>query len=124
MEKLVGEPTKCLSHFFRPGTIVATDCRNSEWIYIVKSVSVDIQMGPKVTSLVARICVGFADVTRSSGVNLAHMSRKCYAQTSRTMCVMQPAYIMQKLRAPAAQQGMLLLDPSVFDTFILGLQNP
>ncbi|XP_064637081.1 uncharacterized protein LOC135493585 isoform X4 [Lineus longissimus] len=42
MEKLIGEPTKCLSHFFRPGTIVATDCRNSEWIYIVKSGNVQI----------------------------------------------------------------------------------
>jgi hypothetical protein len=29
-----------------------------------------------------------ADETRASGVNLAHMSRKCYAQNSRTMCVM------------------------------------
>jgi hypothetical protein len=26
---------------------------------------------------------GFADVPRASGVNLAHMSRKCYAQHSR-----------------------------------------
>jgi hypothetical protein len=54
-----------------------------------------IQRGPKVTSfIVARgrcaqrnICVGFANVTRVSGVNLAHMSRKCYTQSSRTMCV-------------------------------------
>jgi hypothetical protein len=48
---------------------------------------------------------------RESGVNLAHMSRKCYAQTSRTMCVMLPAFIMQMLRAHSAAE--LLLDPSV-----------
>jgi hypothetical protein len=30
------------------------------------------------------ICVGFADVTRASGVNLAHMSRKCYAAHKAT----------------------------------------
>jgi hypothetical protein len=44
------------------------------------------------------ICVGFADVTRASGENLAHVT-----QNSRTMCVMSPAYIMQILRAPAAR---------------------
>jgi hypothetical protein len=40
---------------------------------------------------------------RASGVNLAHMSGKCYAQNVHTMCVMSPAYIMQMLRAPAAR---------------------
>jgi hypothetical protein len=46
------------------------------------------------------ICVGFADVTRASGVNPAHLSRKCYAQNSRTMCVkLYVALVMQMLRA-------------------------
>jgi hypothetical protein len=57
--------------------------------------------GSKLASPVARahprsagarnICVGFADVTRTwreSGANLAHMSRKCYAQNSRMMRVL------------------------------------
>jgi hypothetical protein len=48
---------------------------------------------PKSTYLFARqvraTCVGFADVTRirhESGVNLAHMSRKCYARIIRVIC--------------------------------------
>jgi hypothetical protein len=36
---------------------------------------------------------------------------KCYAQNSRTICA---HVIKQMLRAPAAQQRMLLLDPSVY----------
>jgi hypothetical protein len=57
---------------------------------------------------------------RASGVNPAHMSRKCNAQKFRTMCVMEPAYIMQMTvprtcRARSAQHGMLLLDSSVSD---------
>jgi hypothetical protein len=50
------------------------------------------------------ICVGFPDVTRASGVNLAPVT-----QNSRTMCVIDLVR-----RAPATQQGMLLLDPSVY----------
>jgi hypothetical protein len=62
---------------------------------------VHIQSGPKVTSffcaLLARqvratfASLGFADVARAIRRESVHMSRKCYAQNSRTMCVMLPA---------------------------------
>jgi hypothetical protein len=54
------------------------------------------------------MCVGFADA-RESGVNLAHMPRKCYAQDLRIRYVV--ARVSCKVRS--AQQGMLLFDPSV-----------
>jgi hypothetical protein len=82
-------------------------------IHCVSNYRRSIQRGPKLTSLVARSAqqgrATFASdwriMARASGVNLVWriMSRKCYAQNSRTMCVMWPAYIMQMLRAPAAR---------------------
>jgi hypothetical protein len=48
---------------------------------------------------------------RTSGVNQAHMSRKIRYDVRHH--VARVAYIMQMLRAPAVQQGMLLLDPYV-----------
>jgi hypothetical protein len=45
------------------------------------------ERGPKVATAARNICVGFADVMRASGVNLAHMSckfGKCYAQKFAT----------------------------------------
>jgi hypothetical protein len=70
------------------------------------------------------ICVGFAHV----GVNLAHMSPKCYAHNSRTMCVyVARVHVTRTCRARSAQQGIivLLLDPSVFkSTRINALRRP
>jgi hypothetical protein len=47
------------------------------------------------------------------GVNMTHMSRKWFAQNLLTMCVMMPAYHANVVCTCRAQQGMLLLDPSV-----------
>jgi hypothetical protein len=66
------------------------------------------ERGPKASLVARNICVGFADVTGASGVNLAYICH-AYAQNSRTMCVIARV-IMQMLRAPAARG----LDPLVY----------
>jgi hypothetical protein len=59
-----------LAYFLKPRNIISLTSR---------------YRAPNATSLVARagarnICVEIADVTRASGVNVAHKSRKCYAK--------------------------------------------
>jgi hypothetical protein len=74
----------------------------------------DVWRGPKVTSLVARgRCAQHLRRIRGCDAHPAHMSRKCYAQNSRTMCVICSPRIMKIFCARSAQQGILLLDPSV-----------
>jgi hypothetical protein len=54
--------------------------------------TISTDRGPKVASLVARSscgrCAQHLRPIRASGVNRAHVTRKCCAQNSRTMCVM------------------------------------
>jgi hypothetical protein len=69
----------------------------------------DVQRGPTVTSLVAlssrNICAGFADVTRASGVSLAHATQMLHAKFAYDVHHVQnvAGVIMQMLREPAAR---------------------
>jgi hypothetical protein len=71
-----------------PGDVTLVPTNLSFNIFLLNPWDKKIQRGPNVTSLVARnISVWFADVTR-----IWRMSSKCYAQNSRTMCIMPAAY--------------------------------
>jgi hypothetical protein len=59
------------------------------------------------------ICLGFADVTRSSRVNPAHYIAR-QAQYSRHVARVHHANVARTCRAMSAQQGMLLLDPFMY----------
>jgi hypothetical protein len=64
----------------------------------------------------SNIWVGFADVTRTSGVNLAHvtqMLRAKFAYDVHHVARVHQANVARNCHARSAQQGMLLLDPSV-----------
>jgi hypothetical protein len=70
------------------------------------------------------ICVGFADVTRVSGVNLAHMSRMLRAKFAYDMRHVARVHHANVARTCArTQQNMLLLDPSVSTLGLITVDN-
>jgi hypothetical protein len=71
-----------------------------------------LQRGPKVTGA-RNICIGCADVTRASGAYFTQMSRAKFAYDVRHVARVHNANVARTCRARSAQQGMLLLDPSI-----------
>jgi hypothetical protein len=114
-------PRSWIRHWTSIGHLTTLHNRVTDRFDGVGGLHSQLQRGPKVTSLVARSSRGWCAqhlrrirwcdvcIRRESDVNLAHTSSKCYAQNSRTICLI--IHVCNAV-APASASSLVIVEIS------------